>query len=170
MTMRNADGPAMSSAGSRPRRAIATLDTYADAQRAVDRLSNAGFPVERVAIVGTGLRYVEQVTGRFTTGQAAMAGAVQGAILGALFGLTFGLVFTIDPATTTVLLMLYGVVAGAVLGAVLGALTHAGTGGGDRDFSSVPAIQADRYEIVVDEDAADRAAEIVRPLRPGARP
>ena len=45
----------------RPRRTVASYDDYAEAERAVDYLSDHGFPVERVAIVGHGLRYVEQV-------------------------------------------------------------------------------------------------------------
>ena len=46
------------------RRTIASFSSYAEAERAVDFLSDQGFAVERVAIVGTGLRYVEQVAGR----------------------------------------------------------------------------------------------------------
>jgi hypothetical protein len=33
--------------------------------------------------------------------------------------------------------------------------------GGRRDFSSVPAMKADRYELVVDEEVADEAARIL---------
>ncbi|MEA2179480.1 MAG: hypothetical protein QOG77_2777, partial [Solirubrobacteraceae bacterium] len=76
----------MSTEASRQRRSVAVYDHYADAQRAVDHLSDSGFPVERVAIVGEGLRYVEQVAGRMTAGTAALIGAAQGAALGALFG------------------------------------------------------------------------------------
>ena len=57
--------------------------------------------------------------------------------------------------------MLYGIVVGAVFGALLGALIHA-AGGGERDFTSVAGLQAERYRIVVDEDVADRAAELLR--------
>jgi uncharacterized membrane protein len=149
----------------RPRRTVATFDDYADAQRAVDRLSDEGFPVERVAIVGTGLRYVEQVTGRVTTGRAALMGAMQGAALGALFGLVFGLIFTIDPNPAILLLVLYGLVSGAIVGALLGAITHAATGGA-RDFASVAGMAADRYEVQIDEELADRAAGILRSLQP----
>jgi hypothetical protein len=60
----------------------AGLDSYAEAQRAVDLLADRGFPVEKVAIVGRRLRYVEQVTGRFGTGRAALLGALQGTLLG----------------------------------------------------------------------------------------
>jgi uncharacterized membrane protein len=143
------------------RRAVAAYDNYAEAQRAVDQLSDRGFPVEKVAIIGHGLRYVEQVTGRHTTGRAALVGALEGALLGAVFGLLMGLIFTYDPNPAIPLLVLYGLVAGAVLGAVLGALLHAATGG-TRDFTSLPGLQAERYEVVVDEDVADRAEEQLR--------
>jgi uncharacterized membrane protein len=152
----------MSTVASRtPRRAVAAYESYAEAQRAVDRLSDRGFPVEKVAIVGHGLRYVEQVTGRFTTGRAALVGALEGALLGAVLGLLMGLIFTYDPSPAVPLLVLYGLVVGAVLGAALGALLHAATGG-TRDFTSVPGLQAQRYEVMVDEDVADRAQERLR--------
>jgi hypothetical protein len=63
--------------GSRQR--LGTYATYEEAQRVVDRLSDAGFPVPGVQIVGSGLRTVEQVTGRLTTGRAALLGAGAGA-------------------------------------------------------------------------------------------
>ena len=55
------------------------FDTYAEAQALVDRLSDAGFPVQNVRIVGEGVRIVEQVTGRMTKGKAALLGAAGGA-------------------------------------------------------------------------------------------
>ncbi|HSK54286.1 MAG TPA: general stress protein, partial [Jiangellales bacterium] len=57
---------------------IGSYETYTEAQRAVDRLSDAEFPVEYVSIVGTDLRMVEQVTGRLTRGRAVAAGAASG--------------------------------------------------------------------------------------------
>jgi hypothetical protein len=53
---------------------VARFDDYGSAQQAVDRLSDDGFPVEKLDIVGSGVRLVEQVTGRLTTGRAAGAG------------------------------------------------------------------------------------------------
>ena len=168
--MRNPGSPGLrASIDTRSRRTIASFDDYADAQRAVDRLSDEDFPVERVTIVGTGLRYIEQVTGRMTTARAALMGAMQGAALGTLFGLVFGLIFTIDPDPAVLLLVLYGLVAGAIIGALLGAITHAATGG-TRDFASVAGMQADRYEVMVDDDLADRAAGILRSLQPNTAP
>ena len=57
-------------------------DTYAEAQWLVDRLSDDGFPVEHVRIVGDGLHSVEQVTGRMTKGRATLYGAGGGAWFG----------------------------------------------------------------------------------------
>ena len=146
-------------------RTVATFDEYAEAQRAVDRLSDQRFPVERTAIVGHGLRYVEQVAGRMTTGRAALLGAVQGAWLGLLFALLVSLFFTVDPDPAIFLLLLYGLVVGALAGALIGALVHAANRG-RRDFTSVAGMTAERYELVVDDELADRAAEILRGLAP----
>jgi uncharacterized membrane protein len=143
------------------RREVAAFDTYAEAQRAVDHLSDRGFPVEHLAIVGQGLRYVEQVTGRLTTARAALLGAAQGALLGAIFGLLAGLIFTLDPSPAIPLLVLYGLVVGTIFGAIAGALSHA-MSGGERDFASVSGMEADRYVLLVDEDHADKATEILR--------
>ncbi len=57
---------------------VARFDDYSSAQRAVDWLSDDGFPVEQLDIVGTDLRLVERVTGRLTKARAAAAGALSG--------------------------------------------------------------------------------------------
>lgn len=56
------------------RRTLASFARYAGAQRAVDKLADLKFPVERVAIVAEGLKVVEQVTGRLTYGRDEVAG------------------------------------------------------------------------------------------------
>jgi hypothetical protein len=75
---------------------VASFTIYQEAERAVDLLSDRGFPVERIAIIGRDLQLVEQVTGRMGCGQAALRGALQGAVLGLLFGWLFGLFNWID--------------------------------------------------------------------------
>lgn len=140
------------------RRVVATYDSYREAEQAVDFLSDEGFPVERLAIVGSGLRLVEQVGGRVTTGRAALQGALQGAMLGLLFALLLGLFFTIDEEFIG--LLIYALVLGAIFGAVFAAIGHAALGG-RRDFSSVSGMQAERYEIQVDEEVADQATEVI---------
>ncbi len=145
---------------------VGSYDSYADAQQAVDLLSDEGFPVERVTIVGTGIRYVEQVAGRLTTGRAALAGAGQGVFLGLLFALLLGIFFTVAGAFFAVLI--YGVVLGAVFGALFGAVGHWATGG-RRDFASVAGMSADRYEVMADAEVADEALRILTDKLPARR-
>lgn len=142
------------------RRTIVTYDSYPEAERAVDWLSDKGFEVERVTIVGTGLRYVERVAGRLTTGRAALMGAGQGAMIGLLFALLFGLFFT-GPAFFG--LLVYGLVAGALFGAIFGAIGQFAAGG-RRDFSSVSGTEAERYEIQVESSVADEAERLIGEL------
>ena len=47
---------------------LGVFDSYPDAQKAVDQLADANFPVKNLAIVGTDLRLMERVTGRRTWG------------------------------------------------------------------------------------------------------
>src|SRR3954468_20568177 len=117
------------------RRTVTSATSYRAAEDAVDRLSDQGFPVEHVQIVGTGLRYVEQVSGRLTTGRAALTGSGQGATLGLLWGLLFSLFFTTD-AASFVGVLAFGVVVGVVFGGLAGAISHAMTSG-RRDFDSI---------------------------------
>ena len=58
---------------------IGSYPTYAEAQRAVDYLSDQQFPVEQVTIVGVDLMQVERITGRLTWGRVLSAGAASGA-------------------------------------------------------------------------------------------
>ncbi|MGH4007959.1 MAG: general stress protein [Pseudonocardiaceae bacterium] len=144
----------------RPRRPIGMFDNYADAERAVDRLSDLGFPVERVAIIGHDLRMVEQVTGRLNYGGAALKGAMSGALPGALIGWIFGLFDLINPLVASVMLAFYGLIIGAVIGAVLGLVMHA-LQRGRRDFDAITTMVPDRFEVIVDEEVADEAARLL---------
>jgi hypothetical protein len=147
----------MDPAGGEPRPVVATYATYAEAQRAVDRLSDAEFPVEHVQIVGLDLRLVERVSGRLTNARAAAAGAASGAWFGLFIGLLVGL-FTSGPEWLG--LVLGGLVIGALWGAVLGFMAHWATRG-QRDFSSASGIVAGRYEIQVADAHAARARELL---------
>jgi heat induced stress protein YflT len=160
--------PAYGPGGATPSRGQTVLGSYAtyeEAERAVDYLADKGFPVERTAISGRGLSSYEQVTGRLTTGRAALQGALSGAVIGALLGWLFGVFSWVSPLISGLLLALYGLVIGAVLGAVFGALGHAMLGG-RRDFSSVPGVRAEAYEVLVDAEFAAQAAQLLE--TPGA--
>jgi hypothetical protein len=153
-------------AGPAPKTTIATYATYPEAERAVDYLSDEGFPVEKVAIVGTGLKTVEQVAGRLTTGKAALAGAAQGAMIGLVFGLLFSLFFE-GPDFLGV--VLYGLVAGTIFGAVFASIGQAAQGG-RRDFASVRGMQAAEYELQVEHEHSARAKQVLADLdQPGTK-
>ena len=96
---------------------VASYATYAEAQDAVDSLSDRGFPVEGAEVVGQDVRLVERVTGRLTNGRAAAAGAASGAWFGLFIGLLVGL-FTTGPEWLG--LVLGGLLIGAFWGALFG--------------------------------------------------
>jgi hypothetical protein len=132
---------------------VARFDDYESAQRAVDRLSDDGFPVEKLDIVGSGLRLVERVTGRLTTTRAAAAGALSGLWIGLLFGILLGL-FTSGHSFLAVAAT--GAALGAGWGAVFGYVAHARTRG-QRDFSSVRRLVATHYDLIAREGTVERA-------------
>jgi len=143
---------------------VASYATYLEAQRAVDHLADHKFPVERTAIVGEGLRIVEQVTGRVGYPQAALSGALSGAFAGALIGWIFGVFSWVDPLVSGLALALYGLLIGAVIGLVFGLLSHA-LAGGRRDFGSISGIQADHFNLTADDEVADQARSLLDGLR-----
>jgi len=155
----------LSSSSDAARRTVARYSSYQEAERAVDSLSDQKFPVERVAIVGTGLRSVEQVVGRVTTARAALTGAGQGALIGVFITLLFGLFFT-GPEFFG--LLAYAVVAGAIFGSIFWAIWHAAQGG-RRDFASISGTYAERYELQADADVADEAQRLLDRM-PAQRP
>jgi hypothetical protein len=132
---------------------VARFDDYESAQRAVDRLSDDGFPVEKLDIVGSGLRLVERVTGRLTKARAAGAGALSGMWAGLLFGILLGL-FTSGHSFFAVAAT--GAALGVVWGAVFGYVAHARTRG-QRDFSSVRGLIATHYDLIAREGTVERA-------------
>ena len=166
-TSQTIDNPQRSNgfAGTAIRRTIAAYRDYASAERAVDWLSDQGFAVEHTAIVGKGLRSVEQIEGRMSIGRAALIGAGEGGLLGTLFALLFGVLFT-GPDFAG--LLAYSVVLGGLFGAGLGALTHGAVSGDERDFVSDTSIVAARYEVQVDDGIADEAQRLLSAM-PGGR-
>jgi hypothetical protein len=140
----------------RPTVTIAAYPDYAAAQRAVDYLSDNGFPVSHAAIIGTDLRLVEQVLGRMTVGRAALAGAGSGA----WFGLFIGLLFGLFSSSGWLAVLLTGLIVGALWGAAFGAIAHAATGG-RRDFSSRSYLAAGQYAVTVEAGHADQASQLL---------
>jgi hypothetical protein len=145
----------------RPTVTVASYPDYPSAQRVVDHFSDNRFPVDRVTIIGTGLRMVEQVTGRMTIGRAALSGAGTGAWIGLLIGLLIG-IFAVNDWWWVILTAL---VLGIVWGVVFGAVAHAMTGG-RRDFASVSGLQASDYAVTVEVEQANEARRLLDRLPP----
>jgi len=125
---------------------LGVFDKYADAQQAVDFLSDNEFPVENVLIVGTELKQVERVTGRLTWGRVISAGAASGAWLGLLIGAILSI---FAEGSSVVVTILGGIAFGVAFGVISGALGYAATRG-QRDFSSVQKVVATKYEVLVE--------------------
>jgi heat induced stress protein YflT len=166
-TQQGATAPMSPQTGGDHRRQIATYANYSDAERAVDYLSDNGFPVQRVAIVGSDVQLVEQVVGRLNYGGAALRGAGSGAFTGLLIGWLFGLFNWFTPVLAAFSLALYGLVFGAVFGALFGLVMHASQRG-RRDFASISVMRPSRYELHVDAEVADRAKDMLAKLDGGA--
>lgn len=140
---------------------VGSYATYAEAQRAVDYLSDEKFPVENVTIVGSDLQMVERVTGRLTYGRAAGAGAASGA----WFGLFVGILLSLFSSTGTgfLVLVLAGLAYGAVFGAIFGLIGYSLTGH-RRDFTSRSQIVAGRYDVLCQHQKADEARNLLARL------
>jgi hypothetical protein len=143
---------------------LGVYDDYADAQRAVDHLSDHGFPVENCMIVGTDLKQVERVTGRLTTGRVALGGALSGLWLGLFVGLIFSLFGTGETLTIIVSTGLFGVLFGVIWALVGYAATQ-----GRRDFTSIQQVVATRYEVLVEHKYLAEGRALLAEL-PGGRP
>jgi hypothetical protein len=137
---------------------LGVYDEYARAQHVVDFLSDQGFPVQNVEIVGTELRSIERVTGRLTRGKIAAAGALSGLWIGLFVGIAFSLFSDRNQfgfLLTTPLL-------GAVFGLAWSQLGYStATRRGTRDFASVNQIVATKYEVLVEHKHAANAHELL---------
>ena len=136
---------------------IASYRTYAEAQAAVDFLSDEEFDVKSITIVGTDLHLVERVTGRLTMAKAALSGASSGALWGAFMGLMMSFASTNQSAF---LWVLFGIAGGALAGTFMSGLLYAMTGG-RRDFTSQSQVVASRYAVLASA-GIDQAFELLQ--------
>ena len=145
---------------------LAVYDDYAAAQKAVDHLSDQKFPVEQLMIVGTDLKRIERITGRLTTARVALSGLLSGV----WFGLFIGVVLSLfaGEGDSTLAIVLSTVLIGALFMMVFALVGYA-LSRGQRDFSSVTAVVATKYEVLVEHKSAARARELLASL-PGGLP
>jgi hypothetical protein len=140
---------------------VGSYPNYADAQRAVDYLSDNKFPVENVTIVGSDLRLVERVTGRLTQGRAIAVGA--GA--GAWWGLFVGILISLFARTggSALALVITGILIGAIFGVIFGWVGYRATGG-HRDFTSRTQVVASTYDVLCEAQKAEEARNLLAKL------
>ncbi|HEY8457096.1 MAG TPA: general stress protein [Actinopolymorphaceae bacterium] len=140
---------------------VGSYRTYAEAQRAVDYLSDNKFPVENVTIVGTDLKLVERVTGRMTQGRAIAVGASAGA----WWGLFVGILMSLFASTgaNAIALIVTGIVVGALFGAIFGWFGYRATGG-HRDFTSRTQVVAATYDVLCQPQKAEEARNLLAKL------
>jgi ascorbate-specific PTS system EIIC-type component UlaA len=146
---------------------LGSYSSHAAAQHVVDILAEHNFPVEHVTIVGSGLRLQEIVLGRWTLGRALVSGAFTGGWIGLLVGLVFLIVSPWAPQS-----VISAIVIGIVLGLIWAAVARMWQ---RRSFAAVPAVVAERYDVLVDAPLAEEARRMVsaalgapadRPARP----
>ena len=142
---------------------LGVYDSYDDAQRAVDYLSDHEFPVQDVLIVGTDLKQLERVTGRLTRGRVMSGGALSGA----WFGLFIGTIFALfDPNGFNVLSVVATMAFGSVFGVIWTAVVYRFTSGGARDFTSVSLVVAAKYEVLCEHKHVQRGRELLTEMDP----
>lgn len=138
---------------------IASFATYPEAQAAVDSLSDDGFPVQVLAIIGTDLRQVERITGRMSWGRAVLAGSLSGLWIGMFFAAVMVLLGpgSQNRGVTFTGAMLLGVIWGIGFQVVGYAMSR-----GRRDFTSVSQVVASRYSIIAGQYAAEAARALAQ--------
>ncbi|MBC3186161.1 magnesium transporter [Corynebacterium sp. zg-331] len=143
---------------------VGSFESYAQAQRAVDTLSDNNFPVNKLTIVGVDLMEVESVTGRLSWGRVLGGGAMSGAWMGVFIGLLLGIFEAnfLSPILT-------GIVIGAFFGVIMAAVPYA-MSRGQRDFTSATTIVAGRYDILCDPQLAPQARDAIAQMNIGAAP
>lgn len=134
------------------RRTVAAYDDHRQALRAVDVLRHRGFPQQRMAIMGAGLRDTPTPTNKVSW---AWAGTGLGIVAGGVLALAIALL--VAASADTLEMVLVGAGMGAVLGAGLSRLSSAVA---DLTRATTP----EHYEVLVDSDVADRAIALLEEM------
>ncbi len=102
--------------------AVAVFERHHQAEDAVKKLSEAGFDITKVNIVGKGCHTEEKVVGFYNAGDRVMFWGRYGAFWGGLWGLFVGGLFMTVPVVGPIVVLghLGAIVLGAVEGAALG--------------------------------------------------
>jgi uncharacterized membrane protein len=132
--------------------AIAVFDDHTAAEDAVKKLTQAGFDMKTLSIVGKGFHTEEKVTGFYNTGDRMTFWGARGAFWGSLWGLLFGGVFLTLPLVGPVIIvghltvLIIAMVEGAVIGGGVSAL------GGALASIGIPKDSVIKYEAAIKAD------------------
>lgn len=143
---------------------IASFPTYEQAQKAVSSLIAGEVPARDIAIVGSGLRSIERITGRLGYATAARSGALNGLML----GLLFAFIFVLGMPTVQISAFIGVLLVGMALGMILSLGTYSIVRR-RRDFASVMQVAADHYDVCVAPSSVQKARGIVGPAGGAAR-
>ena len=143
---------------------VGIFGSYEEAQKAVDFLADARFPVQNLAIVGTDLRSIERVLGRRTWGTVIGQGVQSGISTGLLVGL---LMVLFTQPENYIGLFVSALAIGIVIGIAFAALGY-WMSQGKRDFTSVSRTIATRYELLSEHKVAAQARDLLATM-PGIR-
>ena len=143
---------------------VGVYNTYDEAQKVVDFLADARFPVENLCIVGTELRSVERVLGRRSWRTVIGQGVQSGVSTGLMIAL---LMWLFVPTENPILLAFYALGIGILVGIAMAALGY-WMSQGKRDFTSVSQTIATKYEVLAEHKVVSQARELVGGM-PGAR-
>jgi hypothetical protein len=151
---------------SNPDSAFFVFDTHAAAEEAIHTLSQSGFNMKKLSLVGKGYHSEEKPMGFYTAGDRIKAWGSSGAFWGGIWGLLLapavfvlpglGVVGMAGPIVATLVGALEGAVVVGGLSALGAALTQVGVPK-DQVIKYEAALKVDKYLLVVHGSADDQA-------------
>lgn len=131
---------------------VAVFADHEAADSAVRKLTQAGFPIASLGVIGKGYHTEEKAVGFYNTGDRVMLWGSRGAFWGGLWGLFLGGLFLTIPAVAPLVVLGYFVA--PVLAAVEGAVVVGGLSaiGGALSGIGVPNDSIVRYEAALRAD------------------
>ncbi len=141
------------------RRIVATFDSFGEAQATIERLQDANLGAGHATILAEGLRLVGRSRDASLARPTIVLGAVTGAVIGILLASAFALFAA--PARSLPSVVLVGLLVGLIVGSASGWLA-ARVVAVRRGAAPRTGLDAERFSVVVDEEVADRAVQILR--------
>jgi len=155
--------------GSHSPNTIASYPDYLGAQTAIDKLSDNGFPVQYTSIIADELEVVRRSKDRLGWLKSTFNGMLNGLIIGAIMGFLFGMFNLMSPIQTAILVAANGAAMGGTLGAIyglIGGLFYRKNADADRNAT----FTAKYYDVIVDEQYAHHALEVLEESFAGMKP